>query len=191
MSGLPDSNYPAFHAMEERLKSKGARYILNPANIANGDKTKPYDFYIRESLVLISKADSVVFLDGWKNSKGANLEFHCATLMNLSLYNQNLESLKEENETICQIADRLVNNDRQEYYGHPFNNFTDIGRVWGMILEREDLSPETVGLMMVGLKMAREKHRHNKDNLVDLCGYAKTISMIHEYRKNTINHNQK
>ena len=34
--------------------------------------------------------------------------------------------------------------------------------------------------MMAGLKIAREIHRHTRDNLVDLAGYAQVAQMVHE-----------
>lgn len=83
-------------------------------------------------------------------------------------------------ESILTIAERLTNHNRQDDYGHPFDNFTDIGRIWGMILNRPDISPQTVGLMMAGLKIAREKHSHLRDNLIDGAGYFNAIDMCYE-----------
>ena len=34
--------------------------------------------------------------------------------------------------------------------------------------------------MMCGLKLVREMHRHKRDNLVDLAGYAKVTDMVHK-----------
>ncbi len=92
---------------------------------------------------------------------------------------------EEENvdETVCQEADRLVSLDRQEQYGHPYNNFTDIGRFWGTILGIPDIAPETVALMMAALKIAREKFKPHRDNRVDMAGYAKVIDLILERKK--------
>lgn len=61
MTGLPEHNYPEFFKMENVLKDMGYNNILNPARIANGDTTKPYSFYIRECLKMISGADFVIF----------------------------------------------------------------------------------------------------------------------------------
>ncbi len=83
-------------------------------------------------------------------------------------------------ETILEEAERLVAGDRQWAYDHPKDNCTRIGQIWGIILERDSIPPETVGLMMVGLKMARQMYKPNRDNLVDIAGYSRVIDMILE-----------
>lgn len=188
MTGLPDYNYPKFLRVEEDLKRMGYKHILNPARIANGETGKCYSYYIRESLNLIKNADVVVFLNGWENSKGANLEHHCATLMNLKLFDEsynliNLNEKEVDHRSICEIADILVSSDRQDDYGHPFDNFSDIGRVWGMQLNIPDIPPETVGLMMVGVKLCREKFKPKRDNLIDGAGYFKCVDMVNDKKK--------
>jgi hypothetical protein len=188
MTGLPSYNYPKFLSVEEDLKKMGYKNILNPARIANGETGKAYSYYIRESLNLIKNADAVVFLNGWENSKGANLEHHCAKLMNLKIFDENydlinLNESEVNKKSICEIADNLVSSDRQSTYGHPYDNFKDIGRVWGMILNLPDIAPEKVGLMMAGVKIAREKFLPKRDNLIDLCGYAKTVDLIQDKKK--------
>jgi len=82
------------------------------------------------------------------------------------------------NETILQEAERLVSGERQWAYAHPKDNCTRIGEIWGIILEQEPIKPEVVGLMMIGLKIARQIHRPTKDNLVDIAGYARVIDII-------------
>lgn len=188
MSGLPSYNYPKFLSVEADLRAMGYENILNPAKIANGKTGLCYSYYIRESLNLIKDADAVVFLDGWQNSKGAQLEYHCATTMNLKLFDERYSPLKpekveEDKRTVCEIADNLVSTERQKTYGHPYDNFKDIGRIWGTILNLEDIPPEKVGLMMIGVKIAREKFLPKRDNRIDLCGYAKTIDIIHQKKK--------
>ena len=81
-------------------------------------------------------------------------------------------------ETILQEADRLVDGDRQWSYDHPYDNCLRIGKMWGVILDTEAIPPEKVALMMCGLKIVREMHRHSRDNLVDLAGYAKVTDMV-------------
>jgi hypothetical protein len=60
------------------------------------------------------------------------------------------------------------------------DNFTDIGRMWGTLLDLPDIPPEKVGLMMVCLKACREKYQHKLDNLTDGAGFFKTIQLIKE-----------
>jgi len=188
MTGLPDFNYPAFDVMEKKLINLGIRMILNPAKIANGDTSREYTYYIKESIDLLLHADYVVFLKGWTNSKGALLEYHCAKMFGCTLLNEEFTLLtntpeSENNESICQIADRLVDTSRQDAYGHPFHHFSDVGRIWGTILDIDDIPPEKIGLMMAGLKIAREKNKNTRDNLIDGAGYLKTIDVIHQYTK--------
>jgi len=85
--------------------------------------------------------------------------------------------------SICEEADHLVSNDRLKQYGHPLDNFTDIGKVWGMILNTDPIPPEIVGLMMAGLKLCRQKFLPKRDNLVDLAGYAKSIDLVLEEKQ--------
>lgn len=94
------------------------------------------------------------------------------------------EQQKEEQESIFEEAQKLVLGDRQWAYDHPLDNCTRIGQIWGTILELDKpIEPEKVALMMVGVKMARQIHRHNRDNLVDICGYTECIDMIQKERE--------
>lgn len=89
--------------------------------------------------------------------------------------NNNEQAMKE---TILQEADRLVDGERQWAYDHPYDNCVRIGRMWGVILDTDPIPPEKVALMMCGLKLVREMHRHKRDNLVDLAGYAKVADLV-------------
>lgn len=82
-----------------------------------------------------------------------------------------------EEESILQEADKIVHGQRQWAYDHPLDNFTKIGEFWGTILEREAIPPETVGLMCIAIKMARQMHRPKRDNMVDAAGYAAATQM--------------
>ena len=86
-------------------------------------------------------------------------------------------------ETILEEAERLVAGDRQWAYDHPKDNCTRIGQIWGTILERDSIPPETVALMMIGLKVARQMFRPTRDNLVDIAGYSRVIDLILETPK--------
>ena len=85
---------------------------------------------------------------------------------------------KFQRESVLQEAERLINGQRQSDYGHPIDNFTQTGRMWGAILNIPDIPAETVGLMMVAAKVSRETNVHKRDNLVDMAGYAGTIEKI-------------
>lgn len=90
---------------------------------------------------------------------------------------------EKPNESILEEAQRLVHGDRNESYGHPLDDFTRTGRMWGAILGLPDIPAEKVALMMVTLKLARQCHRPKRDNLVDAAGYAETCAMCIEERE--------
>jgi len=86
-------------------------------------------------------------------------------------------------ESVCEEADRLVDGDRNDAYGHPKEDFKCVGEMWGLILKRPPISPAIVGLMMLTMKVSREVHKPKRDTLVDICGYAKCLDMISEADK--------
>lgn len=71
---------------------------------------------------------------------------------------------------IEETARSIVENGRRDAYGHPLDNFENIAYLWSFIVGRV-LDAEQVGLMMVLLKIARQKHTHQDDNFVDAIGY--------------------
>jgi hypothetical protein len=81
--------------------------------------------------------------------------------------------------TIFEEAEAVVNGPRQYYYDHPLDNFQRIADMWSVIL-RTEVTWEQVGLMMVALKVVRQAHRPQRDNLVDGVGYWRTIEMAYE-----------
>lgn len=89
-------------------------------------------------------------------------------------------------ESVCQEAERITGGERQASYGHPIFNFTRTARIWEVILDREAgaITPEQVGLCMIGVKMARHLHKPKRDNLVDVCGFAKTVQTCADYEPN-------
>lgn len=213
MTGLPNYNYDAFDREESKLRQMGYQGILNPTTINDGGSRKTYNFYMMESLMLLLKAKSVVLLEGWEKSNGATIEYICAVNLGIPLYshkdykkiNPNLPKLcysditkndgpstddedpfkdNTDNKSILEIANDIVGGTRQKNYGHPKDHFADVGKVWGTLLGLDSpIPPSMVGMMMIGLKLCREKNVHKIDNIIDMAGYAKTISMIEDYEK--------
>lgn len=178
MTGIKDFNYPAFDSAEKNWIERGW-LVSNPTKHADGDTTKPYSFYIRASVLEVLEVDALALLPGWQNSKGANLEYTIATLLDLPIYDALTYEVYKE--TALDEARRIVHGARVTAYGHPINNFTMIGRMWGAVLKTTDIKPEIVGLMLALLKVAREVNKPQRDNRVDLMGYAETVEMVHEY----------
>jgi len=80
-------------------------------------------------------------------------------------------------------AVRLVNTERQNVYGHPYDNLSDIGKIWGAILGIPPIDPEKVALCMMGTKIARLKMNYHDDGVVDYKGYENCLKMIVDKRK--------
>lgn len=82
---------------------------------------------------------------------------------------------------LLQKAEEIINGARQESYGTPEKNFSRIGVLWGVQLERyvrsakpgDPVPPELVAALMVQVKMARliETPDHI-DSWLDTAGYA-------------------
>jgi len=84
-------------------------------------------------------------------------------------------------ETILQEAQRLVHGPRQVSYGHPYDDFSRTGRMWGAILGLpEAVPPDLVALCLVAVKVSREVNAPKRDNRVDMAGYAETLELVRQ-----------
>jgi len=83
------------------------------------------------------------------------------------------------NENILKEADRLTSGDRNKDYGHPRDNFMLIAKFWSN-WRGVDFNAYDVAMMMILVKVAREKNKPKRDNLVDIAGYARTVEMFDE-----------
>ena len=72
MTGLPDFNRPAFHAIAKQLRDLGYD-VQNPA-----ENPEPicgtWKGYMRMSLAQLVTCDQIAMLPGWPGSKGARIE---------------------------------------------------------------------------------------------------------------------
>lgn len=73
MTGLPEFNYPAFHAAENELRRAGYDPI-NPARDEGREHCVSWLDYMRASLLDIAVCDGIATLDGWASSSGAVVE---------------------------------------------------------------------------------------------------------------------
>lgn len=76
MSGLPEHNFPAFHAEAARLRELGYD-VVNPADL-NPDPGKGWKDCLRVDLLELLGCDAIAMLPGWQKSEGAHLEMHVA-----------------------------------------------------------------------------------------------------------------
>jgi len=72
MTGLPDFNFPAFHAVAATLRAAG-HDAVNPAEI-NPDTAADWCDCMFEDLKQLSGCDGIVMLPGWDKSPGAQIE---------------------------------------------------------------------------------------------------------------------
>ena len=83
MTGLPELNYPAFHAAAVVLRAQG-HHVENPA-----ENPMPacgsWQGYMRMSLRQISHCDALYMLPGWRSSKGARIEHGLALDLGLEV----------------------------------------------------------------------------------------------------------
>lgn len=80
-------------------------------------------------------------------------------------------------ENILAEAERLTSRDRSGSYGHPRDHW----RITvGLINARfgTAFKPEDWGVMMIFDKLARDAHTHKRDNIVDVCGYARCVERV-------------
>jgi hypothetical protein len=185
MSGIPEFNFPAFFAAEERFAEAGWE-VLNPARADKDldgfdpkkDAARSHAHYMRRDLPMVASCDAIALLPGWRASRGARDELYVARACGLAVLDAcEMGPLAEE--TVLEEAQRLVHGDRGAAYGHPIDDFARTGRIWGAILGIPDVPPEKVGLCMVGVKLSREVNAPRRDNRTDVAGYAETVDMIH------------
>ncbi|MDH1334114.1 DUF4406 domain-containing protein [Comamonas thiooxydans] len=84
MSGLPEFNYPAFHAAAAVLRAQG-HHVENPAeNLRPACGT--WQGYMRMSLRQIAACDCLYMLPGWRGSRGARIEHGLALDLGLEVH---------------------------------------------------------------------------------------------------------
>ncbi len=84
--------------------------------------------------------------------------------------------------TVLEEANEVINGPRREAYGPVEESFKRHAQVWNAILMpklKEEITPEEVTLMMIGLKLMRESNSHSRDNLIDLAGYTALLAKLH------------
>ena len=203
MTGMPEHNFPAFHGAAGRLRQAGWDAV-NPAENFQGRTDLPRETYIRADVSLMMSCDAVAMLPCWEQSRGAKLEYLLAQEMGMEVIDaETLQPIQrrqvatvflhrlrvrwEEHdqvpEPVLDEARRITASDRQEDYGHPSDDFARTALMWTAILagklrDNTAVTASDVPLCMIAVKLARQSHRHKRDNLVDIAGYARTAAMV-------------
>lgn len=100
-----------------------------------------------------------------------------------------LEDKSNFGKTILDEAKSLVYGNRRMDYGHPMDDYTRTGMIFGGILmdwaKQAAVSKDPLpvparlaALCMVGVKMSREVNKSKRDNRVDGAGYFEVVDLI-------------
>jgi hypothetical protein len=142
-----------------------------------------------EDMTVLCSADAIALLKGWEKSKGSRSEILVAANLGKKIYDAATfaelplsasVAITRTDESALQEAQRLVHGDRGTAYGHPIDDYTRTGRMWGAILGLPDIDPRICCLMMAAVKVSREVNAPKRDNRVDLAGYAECAQMVAE-----------
>ncbi|WP_313073260.1 DUF4406 domain-containing protein [Melaminivora sp.] len=77
MTGLPESNYPAFHAAAAHLRARGFN-VENPAENGLPACGGTWLGWMRLAVAQLARCDAIYLLPGWKESRGAQVEHQLA-----------------------------------------------------------------------------------------------------------------
>lgn len=175
MRGYPNYNREEFHKAEAELD--GEFKVLNPAHLdemdAEGNLHTQHHFVARDVDCLL-KSTHIYMLKGHEKSVGATAELAVARWLGLT-------ELYQDKASVAIIAERLVNGDRGEAYGHPYDDFSKTSgmlNALGYKGPHGEISQADIPVIMTCVKLSRmTKHKHNnhKDSIVDTIGYMLTL----------------
>lgn len=188
MTGIEGYNFDAFNRAAF-LWREGGWEVINPAEEFDGKTDLPYRAYVERDIERLRTVDAIAMLEGWDgpNARGSCWEREIArSIFRIPIFDADepFPADEFELETPLEEAQRLVHGDRQASYGHPIEDFTRTGRMWGAILGTDDVPPEKVALCMIAVKMSRECNKAKRDNWTDMAGYAETGFMVREKQGN-------
>ncbi len=84
MTGLPECNYPAFHAAAQQLRQQG-HHVENPAESTQPPCGGTWLGWMRQAIVQLVSCDEICLLPGWEHSRGARVEFQLACGLGLRI----------------------------------------------------------------------------------------------------------
>lgn len=82
-------------------------------------------------------------------------------------------------------AKEIIEGDREQTYGHPSKNLTNIAGMWSIYLSAKldaeiVVDAEDVSWLMCCMKTCRQAHKRKQDNIVDALGYLALIDRLGE-----------
>ena len=83
MTGIEHLNFPAFYGAAAKLRALG-HHVENPAEI-NADPAAKWEDCLRLDIARLVTCHAIYLLHGWEKSRGAKLELHIATALNMAV----------------------------------------------------------------------------------------------------------
>jgi nucleoside 2-deoxyribosyltransferase len=88
MTGLPDNNFPTFHAAAHTLRKIGYQ-VINPAEFntdVNGlDESSAWIKFMQADIKALVDCEAIVMLPAWAESRGATLERYIAVGLSMRI----------------------------------------------------------------------------------------------------------
>ena len=78
--------------------------------------------------------------------------------------------------TILQEAQELTDGPRNADYGDVIKSFVTTSQIANQL--GCDISAVGVCKVHIATKLSRESNKHKRDNLVDICGYVRLLSIL-------------
>lgn len=72
---------------------------------------------------------------------------------------------------VAQEAHDAIHGSKRAAYGPVDQSFNRIATIASIGCNKV-ITAEDIAMIMIALKYCREAHKHSRDNLVDICGYA-------------------
>lgn len=188
MRGIPEFNFPAFHAAATDLRARGHE-VWSPAerDIAEGfdpknDEARPLAYYMRHDLPAVCESDAVVVLDGWPLSTGARLEVHVARACGIPV----LSYPDITPVSLLVEAHGYVDGDRQATYGHPADDFGRTAELWSALFGWRVTAADVAAAMRLVKESRLRQTPGHTDSLVDIAGYARCEQKVWEREKELV-----
>ncbi|MGN6693879.1 MAG: DUF4406 domain-containing protein [Aquihabitans sp.] len=127
MTGLPDSNYPAFRTAAAQLATAG--YDVEDPSTNTNPTPDDYHAWLRAGLAQLITCEGVALLDGWEASGGARLEVNIAATLGMRV--RHLHDWLNEAALLAladKIGDRIARGDlpAQDDAGHYILSHRDL-----------------------------------------------------------------